>query len=94
MLAHKQLLVCAHVHLATRLGGTEQDETCFSILWEIRISPCLIHNAAQQPTRASQTPALMANRRKHDPVARARVPDELIGTADKLSLALWCFQND
>jgi hypothetical protein len=94
MLPHKQLLVCAHVHFATRFGGAEQHESRFSILWEIRASPCLIHNAAQQPTRASQTPALMANRGKHDPVARARVPDELIGAAAKLSLALWCFQND
>jgi hypothetical protein len=94
MLPHQQLLVRAYVHFTAGPGGTGQHESRFLIFREIGISARLIHRSAKQPARTGQTPALMANRGKHNTVARGRIPDELIRMAEKLSLALRRFQND
>ncbi len=94
MLPHQQLLMCAYMHFATRPGGTGQHESRFFIFREIGISARLIYRSAQQPARTGQTPALMANRGKHNAVARGRIPDELVRMTQEFSLALWRFQND
>lgn len=94
MLPHQELLVGAYMHFTARFGGTEQHKSRLLIFWKEGIGARLIDGSAQQPARARQTAALMADGGKQDAVTRGRVPDELAGMTLEFPLALRGFQND
>ncbi len=84
----------ADMDLAARFGSTEQHKSRLLVFWEEGVGARLIHRSAQQPARAGEAAALMTDRGKHNAVTRGRIPDELAGMTQELSLALRRFQND
>jgi hypothetical protein len=88
VLSHHPLLVRHNAKLAPRLRRAQEHESSGFIFREKRVCPRLVHPAANQPPRASQTSALMADRRQTNAVPRGRIPDEFVALAPDAVFAL------
>ena len=83
MLAHGHRLMRPNTQIRERPSGAQENKTGIFILREESDGIALIYLSGFEPAGASQTPALVTERREGEALAKSRIPDKGHG------LCLW-----
>ncbi len=94
MASHFPFLVRTDAHVASRDGAAKQNVSFRLVFREVRVRMIVCNRTFKQPSRASETAPVMANRWQDNSIDSGRVPDVFLFAAIKSVKPFGCIQRN
>jgi hypothetical protein len=86
--------MCTDSHVASRHGAAKQNVSFRFVFREVRVRMIVRNRTFKQPSCASETAPVMANRWQNNSVDSGRVPDVFVFAAIKSVKPFGCIQRN